>query len=173
MVKLDAGSASFSGGYSTLGSSVTPQMLADTVNQVEQHQYRTCDMGREIMERVRESFQRMGYFCVDVEPIAAQQDEKNHFKVGIRSHPGEQYRLKDVTFSGATLLSNEELRSTFRLKPNSLFDTVAVARGLEALRGAYAKKGNTTMTALPSVTLDEKSKTIALEISIHEGATLQ
>src|SRR5579863_603277 len=68
---LDTGAGSFSGGYVSTGSSVGAQAMADTVASVEQHQYRKCDVVTEIIERVKDSFQRLGYFCTDVDPIAA------------------------------------------------------------------------------------------------------
>src|SRR5947209_5438751 len=37
------------GGYASLGSRVTPETMADTVGRVEQRQYRSCDIGLEII----------------------------------------------------------------------------------------------------------------------------
>ena len=96
-------SAGSGGGYASLGSRVTPETMADTVGRVEQRQYRSCDIGLEIIERVRESFQHLGYFCADVEPIAAQPIGKNEYKINIQVHPGEKYRVGEIKFTGATL----------------------------------------------------------------------
>lgn len=123
-----------SGGYASVGSRVSPATMADTVASVEQHQYRTCDIGLEIIERVRESFQHVGYFCADVEPIAAQQTGKNEYKINIRVHPGEQYRVGEIKFTGATLLSTEELISALHLRANSLFNPESVRRGLDNIQ---------------------------------------
>lgn len=161
------------GGYASVGSKVSPETMADTVARVEQRQYRACDIGLEIIERVRESFQHLGYFCADVEPIAAQQTGKNEYKINIRVHPGEQYRVGDIKFTGATLLSADELTSALHLKSNSLFNTESIRRGLENVLKSYAKKGHANVTAIPVASLDEKDRKIALEIKINESGATQ
>jgi outer membrane translocation and assembly module TamA len=133
---IDTGDGSLSGGYVPKGSRIGPEILADKAGNVERHQYRACDIGKEIVERVTDSFQRVGYFCVDVEPIDAQQIEKNEYRIAIHAHPGPQYRLKELTFSGATMFSTDELQSAFHMKPNSVFDIGSVRKGLEALQRA-------------------------------------
>lgn len=158
-----------SGGYATVGSKISPEAMADTVARVEQHQYRSCDIGLEIIERVRESFQHLGYFCADVEPIAAQQTGKNKYKTNIHVHPGEQYRVGELTFTGATILSADELRSELHMKPNSLFNTESVRRGLENIQKSYAKKGHPNVTMTPFASVDEKDRKISLELKIQES----
>ena len=66
-----------SGGYASVGSIISPAAMSDTVGYVEQHTYRSCDINLELSDRVKKSFQRLGYFCADVEPIAAQQTGEN------------------------------------------------------------------------------------------------
>jgi hypothetical protein len=165
---LDTGEGSTSGGYITVNSRVTPQTMADTVAHVEEHQYRACDTGLEIVERVKESFQHLGYFCADVEPIAGQKTGKDEFTINIHVHPGEQYRVSELKFTGATQLSLDELKSEFHIKPNSLFDEESVRRGLETIQKSYAKKGHPGVTAVPVALVDPNNKKIVLEIKIQE-----
>jgi len=162
-----------SGGYASVGSRVSPETMADTVARVEQGQYRTCDVGLEIIERVRESFQHLGYFCADVEPIAAQQTGKNEYKINIHVHPSEQYRVGEIKFTGATLLSADELKSALHLKSNSLFNTESIRRGLDNIQKSYAKKGHANATAIPVASVDEKDRKITIEIKIHESGATQ
>jgi hypothetical protein len=169
---IDTGEGSLNGGYVTAGSRIGPEILADTAWDVERHKYRPCDIGKEIVDRVTDSFQRFGYFCVQVEPIDGQRVGKNEYRIAIHVHPGSQYRLKEVTFSGVTMLLTDELRSAFHMKPKSLFDTQSVRKGLKALQRAYAKKGRLNMTAMPIAEVDEANKTIMLEIKIQEDAQL-
>ena len=146
--------------------------MSDAVGYVERHQYRACDVGLEIIERVKESFQQLGYFCADVEPIGGQKNGKNEYKVNIHVHPGEKYRVAEIKFSGATLLSADELTSAFHLKSNSLFNPESVRRGVENIQKSYAKKGHANVIALPAASVDEKGRKIALEVKIQEfGAT--
>lgn len=161
------------GGYSSPGSKVGPEMMADTVSDVEQHQYRACDIGLEIVERVRESFQHLGYFCAAVEPIQVRQAGKNEYNIRIHVHPGEKYRVGEIKFTGATLLSADELKSELHLKPNSLFNPESVRRGLERIRKSYVNKGQPTVTTIPVATVDEKNKSVALEIKVQESTPSQ
>jgi hypothetical protein len=158
-----------SGGYSSAGSKISPEAMADAVAHVEQHHYRACDIGLEITDRVKESFQHLGYFCADVEPIAAQQSGKKEYTVSLHIHPGEQYRVGELNLTGATILSTDELRSDLHMKPNSLFNTESVRRGLENIQKAYAKKGHPDVTAIPVASVDERNRKIALEIKIQES----
>jgi outer membrane translocation and assembly module TamA len=167
---LDTGTGSLSGGYVTAGSNVGPEAMADAVASVEQRQYRKCDALTEITRRVKDSFQRLGYFCADVDPIAARQTGKNEYALTIHVHPGQKYRLKEITFSGATMFPADELQSIFRMKPNSQFDTGSVRRGVEALQKSYAKKGHPNVTVISAAAVDEKSQTIALDVNIQEDA---
>jgi hypothetical protein len=161
------------GGYASVGSRVSPETMADTVAHVEQHQYRSCDIGLEIIERVKESFQHLGYFCADVDPISAKQTGKNEYKINIHVHPGEQYRVGEIKFTGATLLSADELTSALHLKSNSMFNTESIRRGLENLQKSYTKKGQANVTAIPVASVDEKNRKISLEIKIHESGITQ
>lgn len=158
-----------SGGYASVGSRVSPETMADTVSHVEQHQYRACDIGLEIIERVRESFQHLGYFCADVEPIAAQQTGKNEYKINIHVHSGEQYRVGEIKFTGATLLSGDELTSALHVKSNSMFNTESVRRRLENIQKSYAKKGHPNVAVIPVASVDEKDRKVSLEIKIQES----
>jgi len=161
------------GGHASVGSRVSPETMADTVARVEQRQYRACDIGLEIIERVRESFQHLGYFCADVEPIAVQQTGKNEYKINIHVHPGEQYRVGEVRFTGGTLLTADELTSAFHVKSNSLFNTESIRRGLENVQKSYAKKGHANAREIPVASVDETERKVALEIKINESGATQ
>ena len=160
-------------GYAMMHSKLTPALASDTIGRVQDPSYRFCDMGLEITERVKESFQHIGYFCADVEPIAAQRTGKHEYTVNIYVRPGEQYQVCELNFSGTTILSADELRAELHMKPNSVFNTEAVRRGLENIEKSYAKKGHPHVTAIPVASVDEKNRKIALEIKIRESGASQ
>jgi hypothetical protein len=160
-------------GYAMMHSKLTPELASDTIERVQEHPYRFCDMGLEITERVKESFQHIGYFCADVEPIAAQRTGKHEYTVNIYVRPGEQYRVGELNFSGTTILSADELRTELHMKPNSVFNTESVRRGLENIEKSYAKKGHPHVTAIPVASVDEKNRKVALEIKIQESGASQ
>jgi outer membrane protein assembly factor BamA len=145
----------------------------DTIYRVHHHSYRFCDLGLEITDRVKESFQHDGYFCADVEPILAQRTGKHEYTVNIYVRPGEQYRVGELNFSGTTILSPDELRAELHMKPNSVFNTESVRRGVENIEKSCGKKGHPHVTAIPVASVDEKNRKIALEIKIQESGASQ
>lgn len=146
-----------------------PELMMDVADRINRRVYRACDMGSEISEEAKASFQRMGYYCTDLDPIRAAQTGKNEYEISLYIHPGAQYRLDKVLFSGATLLTPDELRSAFRMKENAVFDISAVHRGMETLHQAYLKKGRPDVSLAPAVTLNDDKKTVILKIHIAEG----
>jgi outer membrane protein assembly factor BamA len=95
------------------------------------------------------------------------------YHVNIHVHPGEQYRAGELNFTGATILSADELRAELHMKPNSVFNTESVRRGLENIEKSYAKKGHPNVTAIPVASVDEKNRKIALEIKLQESSASQ
>jgi hypothetical protein len=160
-------------GYAMMHSKLTPELASDTIEHVQDHPYRFCDMGLEITERVKESFQHIGYFCADVEPIAAQRTGKYEYTVNIYVRPGEQYRLSELNFSGAKILSTDELKTELHMKPNSVFNIESVRRGIGNIEKSYAKKGYPYVTAIPVASVDERNRKVALEIKIQESGASQ
>jgi outer membrane protein assembly factor BamA len=59
------------------------------------------------------------------------------------------------------------------MKPNSVFNTESVRRGLENIEKSYAKKGHPNVTAIPVASVDEKNRKIALEIKLQESSASQ
>src|SRR5262249_14899670 len=138
---------------------------------VKEHQYRAWDTGLEIVARVRESFQRLGYFCADVEPIAGQPSGKNEFTINIRVHPGQQYGVSELKITDAPQWSPDVLKAAFAIKQNSLFDGESVRRGLETIQKSYAKKGHPGVAAVPVALVDPNNKKIVIEIKIQESVS--
>jgi hypothetical protein len=143
-----------------IGAGIDGNTMTDTLERVEQHSYRFCDLELEVTERVNESFQRLGYFCADVGPIALQQTEKNQYEIRIHVHPGKKYQMGECIFTGATLLSADELKSALHMKRGSLFTTGSVRHGIENIQKSYAKKGHPQVTAIPVALVDEKNRRI-------------
>lgn len=171
VLAIDAGDGPASGGYYPTNSKVSAATLADVVALVEGRQYRACDMGPEIIDRVRVGFQHLGYFCADIEPLKAEKVGKLDYRININVHPGEKYRVAEVKFTGATQISLNELQSDFHIKPNAMFDEESVRRGIEKLQKLYAKKGYPNVSAVPVAFLDEQGHKMTIEIKIQEATS--
>jgi outer membrane protein assembly factor BamA len=90
-----------------------------------------------------------------------------------KASPVTSYRVGEIKFTGATLLSADELISALHVKSNALFNTESVRRGLENIQKSYAKKGHPNVTAIPIASVDEKNRNISLEIKLQDSAASQ
>ncbi len=135
-------------------------------------------------ERVRREYQTQGYFKAVVnDPKTKIRDVGGiRWWFPIKSHPGkavditipveegQQYRLKDITFSGNKALNNTAaLRSLFKMKEGDIFNVELVRKGLEDLRKAYGASGYINATPVPDTEFDDQKKLITLKIDIDEG----
>lgn len=127
----------------------------------------------ELVERVRDQWQMRGYFeakadLVEVRKLS-QAPETTIASAIVHVEEGEQYRLKEITFSNINVFSPAELRAAFPMQPGQVFATEAVRNGLKALRALYVGKGYINFTPVPDASIDEKSRTIVLAIDADEG----
>ena len=138
----------------------------------------------EDIERVRFAYQDKGYFKALVQdPKTKLRDvggihwyfpfKTYHGKVvdiNIPVEEGEQYRIKEITFSGNKAITNNAgLRRVFKLKDGDIFNRTAIAKGLEDLRKLYGEFGYINFTSVPDTEVDDEKKLITLKIDIDEG----
>lgn len=83
-------------------------------------------------------------------------------------NPDPQYRLKELTFEGAKDLTTAQLKATFPIQPNDIFDIARVRTGLETLPSTYAARGYLGFSSIPETELDDSDHTIKLNIKIAE-----
>ena len=138
----------------------------------------------EDIERVRFAYQDKGYFKAVVEdPKTNLRDvggihwyfpfKTYHGKVvdiNIPVEEGDQYRIKEITFTGNKALANSAaLRRIFKIKDGDIFNRTAIGKGLEDLRKAYGEFGYINFTSVPDTEVDEEHKLITIKIDIDEG----
>jgi outer membrane protein insertion porin family len=133
---------------------------------------------------VREAYQNRGYFKVVVQdPQTKVRDtgggihiplihggKGKVIDITVPIQEGDQYRLKEITFSGNKALNNNAaLRKIFSIKDGDIFNREIIAKGLEALRKAYGEYGYINFTPVPDTEFDDTNKTITLKVDIDEG----
>ena len=120
---------------------------------------------------IREALQERGYFraVLTVTPylIRAEADEQR-YAVSFEVDSGPQYRLHMIQVSGATAFSPEELKGSFSMDPEDLFNVPKVREGIDSLSRLYGKKGFIDMVATPETKMDENNR-IDLLIEVEEG----
>jgi outer membrane protein assembly factor BamA len=126
----------------------------------------------EMEQRVRASFQDLGYFKVEVKSLRF----KPRDPLGVPKpvtlegevSEGARYKLAEITFVENHAFSSETLRQQFPLKRGDLFARGKVASGLQSLRKLYGTHGFLDWTAIPETTFDSNA-TANLNVSIQEG----
>ena len=130
-----------------------------------------------ISERVRYVFQRRGYFKAWAAPpavtVVSSSSAGETVDVAIAVNPGEQYRLKEISFSGNRVFTASELRQTFSTGDGEIFDTEKIRRGLELLRKLYASQGYVNATPVPETEADDAARTVALRVDVDEGGVFR
>lgn len=134
-------------------------------------------------ERVRDAYQQKGYFKALV------QDPKTHIRdshgfhipliqkgggkavdITLPVEEGEQYRLKEVKFSGNKAVTNlDALRKMIPMKDGDLFNTELVRKGIKNLRDLYGHLGYINFTPVPDTEIDEAHKVITVKFDLDEG----
>lgn len=124
-------------------------------------------------ERVRLVYQERGYFKAEVaDPqfkVVRRNGRLEQIDVTISVEEGRQYRFKDMSFPGATVFSEEDLRRQFPINSGDIFDRSKISEGLENLRKLYVARGYINFTPVPDTMIDDDPDLISLKIDIDEG----
>ena len=144
------------------------------IDDVEDHQYPRTDLNQ-IRERVLYDLQTRGYYKAKVSDpqikVLSQTPRREVVAATLNVSEGELYRLQDINFTNTRAVSPLELRQQFPLQNGDIFDMAKIQQGLDGIRRLYASKGYGSVTAVPSVRLDEAAHTVSLSFDLEEGST--
>ncbi len=129
----------------------------------------------ELAERLRDAFQRHGFFEVRVASLELDGLDRNSnpptVSVTATIDEGDRYYLKEVRFTGNKAVSDlAALRNLIPLKDGDIFNVQAIRKGIKNLRDAYGQMGFINFTPVPETVADEKYKTVTLTFDLDEGA---
>jgi outer membrane translocation and assembly module TamA len=82
---------------------------------------------------------------------------------------GNQYHLGKVTFRGTKEFNDDKLRALFPATAGSLYNSSALALGLEKLKDLYEEQGYADVGAVPDVVVNEAVRTIDVIVQVEEG----
>jgi outer membrane protein insertion porin family len=134
-------------------------------------------------ERVRQAYRDRGYFKAitsdptthirnagGLNPFTLRPSKGKRVDILMPVEEGERYRLGGITFSGNKAVTNTRvLRAQFTQKDGEWFNATKFSKGLDQLRKSYGELGYINMVGTPEPKIDEKNKTITLNIDIDEG----
>ena|SRR5271166_246218 len=143
------------------------------VQDIESRTHKRADL-EEIAERVQYACQVRGFFKAEVGrpsvTVVGGTPQKEVVDISLAVSEGEQYRLKDISFTREKAFSAEELRAEFHIVDGDIFNTEEIRQGLDALRKLYQSKGYVNFTPVPNTQADDAAHTISLVVEADEGA---
>ena len=121
---------------------------------------------------IRDAFLEQGYFRAQVEArpylIRAEANER-HYALRVEIISGPQYRLDEITFSGAEAFAIPELRKQLSLHHGDLFDVLEIHRAIDSMNWLYHETGFIDMVVEPETRIDHKTRFINVAFKVHEG----
>lgn len=144
------------------------------IRDIQQHTHSKSDID-EVAERVRFGFQRDGFFRVFVQQdpdvkMVARNGNQEIVDLMMDVEEGEQYRLKEIRFSGSNEFPAPALRAQFPIADGDIFNREKIGAGLDRLRRLYGSKGYINFSAVPQTEDDTAGRTVALMIDLDTGA---
>jgi outer membrane protein insertion porin family len=94
---------------------------------------------------------------------------KNHIDVHFYINEGIQFKLKEISFFGNKLFTNDDLIDILNLSPNENFNPAKIRKQLRALKRKYLTKGKINISIMDEINI-ENNNAIA-RINIFEGTS--
>lgn len=94
--------------------------------------------------QITQEYFKRGYLdaaVTDVKVEQSQQEDLQGITITFVISEGQQFRFRELTFSGNTVFSDKELYTLFPFKPGDVADGTKFQRGYDAVRLMYANKG--------------------------------
>ena len=89
--------------------------------------------------------------------------------VTIPINEGQQYRLREIRWSGNTVVASSELAKSLHLNPDEPVNTTQLQMDLDSVQDAYAAKGYLLAAVTSKPTLDDAARTASYEVLVREG----
>jgi outer membrane protein insertion porin family len=89
--------------------------------------------------------------------------------VTIPINEGQQYRLREIRWTGNNVFPASELAKAIHLNPGEAVNITELQHDLEGVQDAYAAKGYLLAAITPKPALDGAARTASYEMQVREG----
>jgi outer membrane protein insertion porin family len=131
------------------------------------------EVKEEVEERLRDEWQKRGFFKVQVSSdgnVLTMSPVRERIVLTVHIEEGLQYRLGQIAFKNNKAITDADaLRNLFPIKDGDIFDRDTISKGIKNLKEAYGQLGYINFTSIPNTTINEKARTISLDIDVDEG----
>ncbi len=121
-------------------------------------------------ERIRATYIDNGFLDAKVaKPEIVYSDEKKGYIVTFRVEEGDQFTVKDLSFTGDLLVPEEELTALLKLKSGKIFRGSFLAEDISGLTTFYGNKGYAFANVEPAFNLDRENLTVDIRFAVEKG----
>ncbi|MFP4559825.1 MAG: outer membrane protein assembly factor BamA [Thiohalorhabdus sp.] len=122
------------------------------------------------LEALRTYYMDRGHLNFQVDSTQVQlSPDRQHVFVTINITEGEQYRLKEVGFSGDTVVPEEDLWPLVELEEGDLFSRSRLQKSVEAITQRVGDEGYAFANVNPRPEVDEEDRTVDLDFQVAPG----
>ena len=89
--------------------------------------------------------------------------------ISLPVHPGIQYKLRRIAWTGNTVFSADKLQPLIHLQPGELANLVQLDQDLDAVRRLYGAKGYLTAQVQSVPTMDDAQAAVTYSLNVVEG----
>ncbi len=127
------------------------------------------DEMRADIERIRDLYYDNGYLKIAIAEPEIQLIGKEAMNIIITVSEGEQFFVSSFDITGNKIISDEEIKSLIKLKPNKPFSKETLKNDVTAITDRYANSGYALVVVAPDVIPDENKKEVKVIYKISEG----
>lgn len=127
----------------------------------------------EVGERIRDSFQVLGYFEASVAgpriSVIKKERKTRIIDMTVSVEEGPRYRLGEIRFRGGTVFASEEMRRAIPIQSGEVFNVEKMREGINNLRELYLTKGYVNFTPVPGSATNDSRRTVDVIFDLDEG----
>ena len=107
---------------------------------------------------------------VDIADAGTEDGKYSLLAVTIDINEGELWRLGEITFSGNSVFSDDEIRSLIYLKSGIINNSEQITTQLQEIASLYYNNGYIQTSIIPSETRDQENHTVSYHLDITESS---
>jgi outer membrane protein insertion porin family len=101
--------------------------------------------------------------------VVQQSPDETVVDVTFPVHPGFQYKLTNVQWTGNTVFPAGQLEALIHLRASEPPDAIQLANDLEAVRSLYGTRGYMAASVEPVPQMDDSQATVSYQLQVREG----
>jgi outer membrane protein insertion porin family len=125
---------------------------------------------RRDLDRIRAYYLDNGFLDIAVaEPEIQIDQKKGQLRIVITVEEGAQYRIGNLTVTGASLFPESEIRALIRSQPGGIFSREALQADVVAVTDRYSERGYLFADVAPVTDLRRDERIVHVSMEITEG----